>query len=386
MQKQELISIKDAATSTGVSEEAIRKHIRSGKISGEKKNYIFWDEWFVTQKDLAKIRDSVEVKDVAQPSQTEPGSQEREMHAAEMAGVAMFAGADNGIKSKFNYSWMPHMSNKNETEKVRAANDTSLPQSLAAEIERAFAPNTVNSAFGARAYLEHADQSTGISTADDLDSPEKNDFGQPNSAIKFSTARQMGRRRKAAEAERAAAQVAAQSAATESGAGAEAFTSKTTGKTATAAPTVAPWNDYRTIAKTVAEEFLAPLLYRLEVQATQLHEKDILIAEQAAQLRLLPDFQRQSEEARRLAEKKQQEALQLRQNYSWERKKALIKISAWQMKHVKIERQLASVEQQVTEIQDQKESEVNYLHCQLTQLQEQLSAAQRPWWKKIFKA
>jgi flagellar capping protein FliD len=54
------------------------------------------------------------------------------------------------------------------------------------------------------------------------------------------------------------------------------------------------------------------------------------------------------------------------------------------MKHVKVERQLKSVEQQVFDIQDQKDSEVNYLHCQLSQLQEQLVKAHQPWWKKLF--
>src|ERR1700709_2339399 len=91
------------------------------------------------------------------------------------------------------------------------------------------------------------------------------------------------------------------------------------------------WSDYRSKAKTVAEEFLAPLLQRLEIQANMLREKDTLIAEQAKQLRLIPDFQSQIDKSERLVADKEKEAAQLRQNLTWERKKALIKISAWQI-------------------------------------------------------
>jgi hypothetical protein len=385
MQKQQLISIKNAATSTGISEETIRKYIRSGQITGEKKNYIFWDEWFVPHKDLAKIQEAESLK-IVQGTLIEAGSVSNApaLASANLVGVGVTAATDNGIKSNVNYSWMPDTSHKFDgNNKLDISNKldsgssrtqgTSLPASLAAEIEKAFAPNTANEAFGARAYLEHSDEQT--IDNDHIDGETEEDtFEQESRISKFSVGRSSGRRKRTEHYERQTEEQTTQQQEIQP----QSIQPHSTQQ--------APWNDYRAIAKTVAEEFLAPLLSRLESQAALLHERDQLIAEQAAQLRLLPDFQRQSEEARNLAEQKQQEALLLKQSLSWERKKALIKISAWQMKHVKVERQLKSVEQQVFDIQDQKDSEVNYLHCQLSQLQEQLVKAHQPWWKKLFRS
>jgi hypothetical protein len=410
MQKQQLISIKDAATSTGISEETIRKYIRSGKITGEKKNYIFWDEWFVSQSDLEKIRESVESQQLLQAVPFEAGSLSSARNSASLVGAGISAATDNGIKSNVNYSWMPDASHshkfgsstKFDNSSISNSNHNSnsgyngsiqhsgisLPASLAAEIERAFAPHTANDAFGARAYLEHsAEQIIDKEHNEHIDDePELDALEQESKVTKFSVNRPVGRRKRADQ------KILGQ----------KVFEQKTSNQATdeqrindgqiqnfdqssqVESPQQAPWNDYRTIAKTVAEEFLAPLLSRLESQATLLYERDKLIAEQAAQLRLLPDLQRVSEEQRKLAEQKQQEALLLKQNLSWEKKKALIKISAWQMKHVKVERQLKAVEQQVSDIQEQKDSEVNYLHCQLTQLQAELVKANKPWWKKIF--
>lgn len=437
MQKQQLISIKDAAISTGISEETIRQHIRSGKITGEKRNYIFWDEWFVSQKDLNKVCETTEWQvPASEISEAERLSRAPISAALVGAGMGISAATDNGIKSNVNFSWMPDLSTKFDinsnkfdssgqskhnsnsgkssgpSETLRGA---SLPASLAAEIERAFAPKTANEAFGAKAYLEHTDEVPGQGAGEDMatDTAADSEAGARESNIsKFAVGRPTGRRRRLEQkSEPRAAQKAepkAEQKSTEqfmqnfeptSGRSLEHerdFEPRTGDEVAQKSEVrieqraeqrhEAPWNDYRTIAKTVAEEFLAPLLSRLETQAALLAERDQLIAAQAAQLRLLPDFQRQSEEARKLAEQKQQEALQLKQTLTWERKKSLIKISAWQMKHVQVERQLKAVEVQISDAQEQKESEVKSLHSQLSQLQEQLAHANKPWWKKIFRS
>jgi hypothetical protein len=430
MQKQQLISIKDAAISTGISEETIRKYIRSGKITGEKKNYIFWDEWFVSHGDLARIRDSVELEQPLQPTSVETGSLSSARNAASLVGAGVTAATDNGIKSNVNYSWMPDAShshkfgNSTKFDNSSVSNShhgggssrsdgTNLPASLAAEIERAFAPSTANEAFGARAYLEHSAERA---VNDDLEGErEENSLIRESNVSKFSVNRPTGRRKRADQKilpQKVFEQKRSDTRddqATDDQPGNnhrthnprnnhkindpendyrsnEQQTNIAGQSVQVQNPQQAPWTDYRAIAKTVAEEFLAPLLSRLESQAALLSERDKLIAEQAAQLRLLPYLQKASEEQRKLAEQKQQEALQLKQNLSWERKKSLIKISAWQTKHVKVERQLKAVKEQVVIIQEQKESEVNYLHCQLTQLQAELVKANKPWWKKIFRS
>jgi hypothetical protein len=430
MQKQQLISIKDAATSTGISEETIRKYIRSGKITGEKKNYIFWDEWFVSQTDLEKIRESVELEKPLQSISAVTGSLSSARNSASLVGAGITAATDNGIKSNVNYSWMPDashshshkfgsstkfdnssISNSNHggNSGSNRANGPSLPASLAAEIERAFAPHNANEAFGARAYLEHSDEQT-VNDEHVESEAEDNSLVRESNVSKFSVGRPTGRRKRADQ--KNLGQKVFEHKRADAREDQDHADNKTNDRTTNdhetnnqrtndqrtndqhttspgqslqvQSPHQAPWNDYRSIAKTVAEEFLAPLLSRLESQAALLAERDKLISEQAAQLRLLPDLQKVSEEQRKLAEQKQQEALQLKQNLQWERKKCLIKISAWQMKHIKVERQLKAVEQKVSVIQEQADSEVNYLHCQLTQLKAEMLKANKPWWKKIF--
>ena len=155
MQEQQLVSIKDAATTSGISEETIRTYIRSGKITGEKKNYVFWDEWFVSQNDLAKIRESVESQQLLQAEHAGAVNLSSRSSLVSLVGSGISAATDNGIKSIVNYSWMPDASHSNrfrnstkfdnnsfsksnrnhsshsESNQQRGA---SLPASLAAEI------------------------------------------------------------------------------------------------------------------------------------------------------------------------------------------------------------------------------------------------------------
>jgi hypothetical protein len=56
MSKQEMLSLRDAANQAGLSESAIKKQIRNGHIKGEKRNYLLWDEWYVSADDIDRLR------------------------------------------------------------------------------------------------------------------------------------------------------------------------------------------------------------------------------------------------------------------------------------------------------------------------------------------
>jgi hypothetical protein len=132
-------------------------------------------------------------------------------------------------------------------------------------------------------------------------------------------------------------------------------------------------NDYRRTVKAIAEEFLRPLLERLEVQSILLEEKDHLIKEQAAQLRLLPDFRKQAEAGQAVAQEKEREARELQE-----------KLDVSEQKSRESEVQLTETEQQLAVLRSQKETELNELRAELGELHMELTKLRNPWWKKLF--
>jgi len=132
-------------------------------------------------------------------------------------------------------------------------------------------------------------------------------------------------------------------------------------------------NDYRRTVKAIAEEFLRPLLERLEVQSILLEEKDRLIQEQAAQLRLLPDFRKQAEAGQAVAQEKERVARELQE-----------KLDQSEQKSREAEVQLSESEQQLAVLRSQKETELNELRAELGELHMELTKLRNPWWKKLF--
>jgi hypothetical protein len=384
MAKQHLISLRDASSRTGLAEEVIQKQIASGAIGGEKKSFFLWDEWFVQRSDLEKMKQLANKKQL-----------ENDFYSLEER-----ENAENEKNTKNN-------------------SKISVPKHVAEEIERAFTPNTLPSNFkNSFAEATQASQATEEAVvqaraADNIfpqeiptspDSPRAvYPRGQMTAEPEFNSLTKtsyLGAERSefplSSEPSAPISNIAAMSisAPISNTSPVDTIDSSYPEADAIASPNSVletdkatadeeAWTEYRSRAKSVAEEFLAPLIRRLELQASLLHEKDLLIAEQAAQLRLLPDFQRKTEDSVRLAKEKEKEATELRQKMTWERQKSLIKLSAWQMKHLQVQRKIRDTEDELALLQDQKETEVNELRCQLKDLQAQLSEQHKPWWKKI---
>ncbi len=116
--------------------------------------------------------------------------------------------------------------------------------------------------------------------------------------------------------------------------------------------------EYREVIKRVAEEIMRPLLERLEMQSAALREKDVLIAQQAQQLRLLPDFEKR--ELEHLA------ALAVREKEAEELAERMIV--------------------QQNEAMREREQLETTLQKQLAELQSEIAELRKPWWKKVFKS
>lgn len=333
MPKDKLMSIRDAALKTGVAEESILKQVKNGAIRGEKKSYFLWDEWFVSTKELDKIRKNGK-STTAVAEKEAPVEVDKIVSSATATLEAIHSAVSGG---------------GTDTPATVAANHVAITRELAEEIDRAFDDNALTKEFTtlAKAVRDETQSESPAETTQIHIEPATN--GSTTSSEEP-----------------------------------EVETLEPALPPAAARPEV--WTEYRKRAKTVAEEFIAPLLQRLEFQANLLHEKDLIIEEQAAQLRLLPDYQRETEEWAHYAQEKERETFELRQSLTWERKKALIKLSSWQMKHIRVQKQIKDTTEELVALQTQKETEVNYLHAQLTQLQSQLAELQRPWWKRIFRS
>jgi hypothetical protein len=333
MPKEKLMSIRDASLKTGVAEETILKQVKHGAIRGEKKSYFLWDEWFVSSREVDKIRKKENSSVAVAEKSTVVEPVDKIITTATLEAIHSAVSADAA-----------------DDPAVVAANNLTISRELAAEIDRAFVDNALTEKFSALAQAATDEAQT------------QRDFQTQTQASQDQNAQEFATETEPVEADYIEPPLPPIAARPEA------------------------WTEYRQRAKTVAEEFIAPLLQRLEIQAHMLHEKDAIIEEQAAQLRLLPDYQRETDEWARYAADKERETFELRQNLTWERKKALIKLSSWQMKHIRAQKQIKETTDELSTLQEQRETEVNYLHAQLTQMQSQLTELQRPWWKRIFKS
>lgn len=115
----------------------------------------------------------------------------------------------------------------------------------------------------------------------------------------------------------------------------------------------------------LVEACVRPLVEEVKAQALALAEKDKIIEEQGRQLRLLPDFQRQAEEQKRLAEE-ERKAAELR----------ALEVEA-------LNKQVAAIEEEKQQLK-LKASEATALSADLQILKTKVEELQKPWWKKMF--
>ncbi len=325
MPKEHLITIKDAATKSGITEESIRTYIRSGKLRGQKKNYFLWDEWFVSSRELErflqeKIKDKRQIQSVFNNLVEEDSPQADDATAVESRRIALesnFFSAPNSVQSTFhtpkeNVSSNPDvLAQKNQ--------DEIAPEDFLAPVDRQFIAEESESE--ASPDNDHWTSNPDKVFPDyDLQQDRYEHQSPTHNSEGFATHTEL--HGDATEL----ADEATDSFLTllEPGAGAKERGHENQEES---------WpHNFRHRAKTVAEEFLGPLLHRLEVQAMVIREKDLLIAEQAAQLRLLSDFQRQRQEDQEKLTVKEKELNELRESVAVERRQTLAEITNWQTK------------------------------------------------------
>lgn len=126
------------------------------------------------------------------------------------------------------------------------------------------------------------------------------------------------------------------------------------------------------VIKTVAEQMIRPLVERLEAQTAALMEKDKIIAEQATQLRLLPDLQRQAEVEKQEAAK-EREAVQL---VAHERDALKKQVAA-----LELDKDVAEEERRLAE---QEKTKAEEALKEVALLKETVAKLQQPFWKKLF--
>lgn len=180
----------------------------------------------------------------------------------------------------------------------------------------------------------------------------------------------------------------------------------------------------------LAETLVKPLTEQLAYQAAALREKELELQEKDRQLRLLPDFQKQAEDRRQLAEAKELEAIALgkqieamkakadenaaefvrlnkietetlpsvqrqleveREQKEKELAEAAAKVSSLEQAKEQAElakRQLEeSLQAEITRLRDEKEEQSKAIETKFDALNSKLEELQKPqpsWWQKFF--
>jgi hypothetical protein len=151
--------------------------------------------------------------------------------------------------------------------------------------------------------------------------------------------------------------------------------------------------DERDKVKLIVEQVLQPLVEKLAFQARLLAEKEQIIEDQAKQLRLLPDLQKQAakeQEAREtivrlLAERAAIMEQENRKAELAKQKVGELEGALEKLKQVEAENKVTA-DRQILHLKNDKEIQVASLHQRLDALVVELEQAQRPWWKKILGA
>lgn len=121
----------------------------------------------------------------------------------------------------------------------------------------------------------------------------------------------------------------------------------------------------RSEVKVLADELIRPLIERLEAQAMILSEKERVIADQARQLRLLPDFEKMASNEREAAEKERMAA----------------EAKALEVEALRKQIEALQSEKEAAEAHVQKAAEV---FDELASLKSEIGELKRPFWKKLF--
>lgn len=149
------------------------------------------------------------------------------------------------------------------------------------------------------------------------------------------------------------------------------------------------WHDLeKDKIKAMAEQFMAPLLERMESQTRALMQREMELSE--LKVRLLPDLEKRAEEERKAAELKQLEVVALnRQIESLKEAQSSQKAALSELEQAAQEAELlrvrkAELEELVPDLQDKLEKEAaerTKLEAELKKLQ---AEAKKPWWKKLI--
>jgi len=134
--------------------------------------------------------------------------------------------------------------------------------------------------------------------------------------------------------------------------------------------------------RVLAEEMMRPLLETIRNQERQ-------IEDQSARLKLLPDFEKQAETERKVAQAKAFEAEALRKQVealnlkNAEAKEAQEQIAILEQT---LEEKQREAEAEIEKVKAEKELQLQAVQEQLTSLAQTVQELKKPWWKKMFSA
>jgi hypothetical protein len=126
--------------------------------------------------------------------------------------------------------------------------------------------------------------------------------------------------------------------------------------------------------KKIAEEFMRPLLDKIDAQTRELAFRERELEE--LKVKLLPDLETKAEAERKAAELKELEAEALRKQ-----------IAALQSQHDEVEtarQRSTELEEVVRQLESQKEADMAAMRQQIEELTQRLQKPAEPWWKKWF--
>jgi hypothetical protein len=126
--------------------------------------------------------------------------------------------------------------------------------------------------------------------------------------------------------------------------------------------------------KQIAEEFMRPLLEKIDSQTKELAYREIELND--LKVKLLPDLEKQAEAERKVAELKELEAEALR--------KQIAALQAEQKNAEEDRLRAKALEQTISELQTQKDSEILEMQKRMDEMAQQLSKNSESWWKKWF--
>jgi hypothetical protein len=144
--------------------------------------------------------------------------------------------------------------------------------------------------------------------------------------------------------------------------------------------------------KLIVEQVMQPLVEKIATQAQALAEKDRIIEEQAKQLKMLPDLEKQASESRAAKESEMAELkdkIAILKEHNKQGDLALVKVAELETTLQDLKRleaaDKAAAESQIEKLKKEREQQAQALDDEIAFLSSQLELAQRPWWRKLIK-